>query len=502
MASLIRHTCFNLLGTVVPLVLAVITVPVLIRFAGAERFGFLALIWAVAGYAGLLDLGLSRAMARRVASGSTQNPAVSRSFVWRSVYRVLTIATIAAAGVLLLWQVFVAPTREVGLDREVIDASWCVAAMVPWIAATSVLRGVLEGSQRFGAVNLLRGSFTVIAYALLCLAAMVKPILPVLVGTMAVVRIADFLAHAWFVRSVLTGWGVSVDNEKSRSVWGESGWFLCSQFVAPFMMYMDRFLISFFVGLVFVAYYTVPYELATKLLFLPIALSSALFPRFAKASMSLESKAEAPGVSDFSVLCRTVAAIMFLPCATLMLLAGDLLHVWVKFEHGGPSHWVLVILASGVWFNSVAQIPFAWLQARGLVKRTVQLHFIELLPYLGLLALGLYYIGIVAAAAVWLLRAAVDLLGLLFLARKYGAPAFDEYRLLLKLSLALLATAVVSVFLSVYSGFFVRILVALFFVFSSGALLWRFVVPFVVREELRARVVSTFQRIAGGVNVG
>ncbi len=50
----------NLAGHAAPLVAAVAAVPALIGSIGQERFGFLALAWALVGYFSFFDLGLGR----------------------------------------------------------------------------------------------------------------------------------------------------------------------------------------------------------------------------------------------------------------------------------------------------------------------------------------------------------------------------------------------------------------------------------------------------------
>ena len=58
----LRHTFYNLLGLGLPLLAAVVTIPVLVSELGDARFGLLTLIWAVVSYFGLFDLGLGRAL--------------------------------------------------------------------------------------------------------------------------------------------------------------------------------------------------------------------------------------------------------------------------------------------------------------------------------------------------------------------------------------------------------------------------------------------------------
>src|SRR5262249_47593459 len=66
---------WNLLGAGAPLIASFLSIPVLVRLLGTTRFGALTVMTPILGYAGILDVGLSRAlikmMAERIARGRT-----------------------------------------------------------------------------------------------------------------------------------------------------------------------------------------------------------------------------------------------------------------------------------------------------------------------------------------------------------------------------------------------------------------------------------------------
>ena len=64
---LARNTFWNLLGQILPMFVAVVAIPILVRGIGVPRFGILSLAWIVIGYFSLFDLGMGRALTKLVA---------------------------------------------------------------------------------------------------------------------------------------------------------------------------------------------------------------------------------------------------------------------------------------------------------------------------------------------------------------------------------------------------------------------------------------------------
>ena len=94
-----RSSLWNLAGFGAPIAAALIAVPFVVRGLGVERFGILALAWAILGAAAMLDLGVGRALtqvvARRRATGEI---AELNSLVMTATAFLGAVAIAAAAG--------------------------------------------------------------------------------------------------------------------------------------------------------------------------------------------------------------------------------------------------------------------------------------------------------------------------------------------------------------------------------------------------------------------
>ncbi len=67
--SISRHATYNVMGSAVPLAVTVAASPLYLALVGTERFGILALCWAVLGYAGFLE-----ALRARLGAGAAWRP--------------------------------------------------------------------------------------------------------------------------------------------------------------------------------------------------------------------------------------------------------------------------------------------------------------------------------------------------------------------------------------------------------------------------------------------
>src|SRR5215470_14965347 len=89
---LARNTIWNLLGQTLPMAVGLVTIPLLVRGMGAERFGVLSLAWIVVGYFSLFDLGIGRALTKLVADKLAINDEQSiPPLVWTSLLLLLLL---------------------------------------------------------------------------------------------------------------------------------------------------------------------------------------------------------------------------------------------------------------------------------------------------------------------------------------------------------------------------------------------------------------------------
>lgn len=406
---LARNTLLNLLGQGLPLVFGLVAIPVLVGAIGAERFGVLAIAWMVIGYFSLFDLGLGRSLTQIVSDRLGQGRPDEVPFLAWTALALMAGLGLTGGGVLwLLTPVLVGGVLNVPppLVAETEGAFRILALTVPFVVATTGLRGLLAALQRFGYVNAVRiplGASTYLAPLLVL--PFSRSLVPI-VAVLAAARVAAWAAYLVLcfraLPSLLRRTGVRPAEIGGLLSFG--GWVTVSNVVGPLMVYFDRFLIGALLTMTAVAHYVTPFEVLTRLSVIPAAVAGVFLPAFATTFRAAPERT----ARLFDRSSRTVLILVFPPLLVLTALAPEGLELWVGADFAREGAPVARWLAAGVFVNALAQIPFGLLQGMGRPDLPARLHLLEAPLYGLLLWILLESFGIVGAAAAWTVRTAVD----------------------------------------------------------------------------------------------
>lgn len=406
---LASNTLWNLLGTCFPLLFAFACIPVLRRSLGDDRLGVIFLAWAVIGYFSLFDLGLSRALTKLVAERMGQEKSEEiPALVWTAL-ALMAGAGLAGAVVAVLstppvlHRLLKVPAA---IFNETLYAFYWMSAAIPLVVVTAGLRGVLEALQKFRLATAIRvpmGVFTYLGPV------MVLPFSHSLASIMAVLvagRVVACLAHLWACLRAMPGLGngLGFHPPSVSPLLRFGGWMSVSNLVGPVMVTFDRFLVGSLISMAAVAFYSVPFEVVTKLSLVPAAMAGVLFPAFA---LTTESDR---GRLLFLYECGIKYLFLALLPASLILIAfaPEALRWWLGADFARNSAPVAQALAVAIFLNSLGQIPFAHVQSCGRPDITAKLHLLELPIYLALLFWLARSMGIQGVAIAWLARVGLD----------------------------------------------------------------------------------------------
>jgi O-antigen/teichoic acid export membrane protein len=396
---------------VLPLLMAAWSVPLIIDKLGVVRFGALTLVWGVFGYFSLFDFGIGKALTKRVAeseAGSPESAVAVRVGLWLLLGLGVVAGLVIAASYPLLRDSGLAKGAE-GSPEFFRSIIWLALGM-PLLLAGTGLRGVLEGLGRFSPPALARVILGITTFGLPVPLLAIWPTLDVLVIGLVAGRALTLVTQGWSCRRLLgMAWRARGTRAEVREILGFGGWMMLSNLVSPVMVYADRFVIAASSVASQLAYYTTPFELVTRLLILPAAVTTVLFPMMAR-----EQGADRHQVAGRLMVRGMLAMLLVLLPVVIAasLFAGDFLTWWLNPEFAALAVAPMVLLCWGVLLNSLAQFPFSYLLSMGMARQIAVLHLLELPAYFIALPWFLERWGILGAAIAWVARVAFDLLAL------------------------------------------------------------------------------------------
>jgi O-antigen/teichoic acid export membrane protein len=407
---LVRNTELNILGQVIPLLAGVICIPYTLRGLGPDRFGILSLAWLLVGYFSLFDLGLGRATTKFVAEAHSRGEAgrVAR-VVWTSLAAQMVIGVIMGSALAIA-----APALSLRILRlppylrgELQAVLYLLSAAIPIVVCSRNLRGVLEAAQRFDLINGIRIPLGVLSFLVPMLGALVHDSVSVIVvWLVALVAVSTLGYGVYCVRVYPVLRALSIDRELVGPLLVFGGWVSISNVLVPVLIYLDRLLIAVLVSVQALTFYTAPYEITSRLLIFPAALSATLFPAFS-ALAALRRK----DVANLYLRSLKYIVLGLGPAACLgVVFAHTLLRVWLGGDFAVRSTLVFQILSVGMLLNALSQMPANLLDGIGRPDLRAKVFLSYVLVYASMLWMLVARYGIVGAAVGWAARGGLECL--------------------------------------------------------------------------------------------
>ncbi|HLF18219.1 MAG TPA: flippase [Candidatus Omnitrophota bacterium] len=434
---LAKNSIYNLIGSSVPFIAAVVALPMILKGIGIERLGILTLIWSIIGYFNIFDLGLGRALTYHLArSLSSQDRTESAPLVWTSLLLLLIVGVIGALISISLseWLVYSVLNIPAHLRHETLISIYFLSISIPIITLTTGFRGVLNALQRFDLDNLVQIPMGMLIFLGPLLVIPFSSSLIPIIFTLIMIRLIALIVFIRLSFKVLPSLGSSISVRRNliRPLFSFGGWMLLSNVISPLLVNFDRFLIGAVLSVKAVAYYTTPYEAITKLWVIPGALSRVLF-----AAISAIYKEDPPRTARLFIGGLKYVFISVFPIVLVIsTFAFELFDIWLGREFALNSATVLRLLSIAVFLNCLGQIAINLIHGMGKPEIAAKLHLAELPFYCLTLWLLVKSMGTTGAAIAWLARVFFDSAILFFISCRLLNIRAKEWLPLILMTLA------------------------------------------------------------------
>jgi O-antigen/teichoic acid export membrane protein len=440
-SRLAGNVAWNLIGESMPVLAAVVAIPLLVHRLGADRFGVLTLSWAIAGYFGLFDFGLGRALTKAMAQElSIGRGSRAGTLMGTALAMMLAFGTVAGVALDFLapWLTSSALKVPLALRGETIAGLNLIAMGLPILVSISALRAALTAADRFDLLNLVRIPSGIMSFAAPVLMLPFTHSLAWLIAALIVNRAMSWLVYAIAIARALPDLrsNVRIDPACALPLLGFGAWITISSVITPMMLYLDRFLIGGLLSLGALAAYSIPMEIVSKSFILPAAVSGVMFPAFARSFAAAPASLGALFVRSL----KLVALCLFPACAAVVTFAPQIMSLWVGSQFAAQSSAVLQILAVGAFVTGLAWIPLALLHGAHRPDLPAKIHLVDFPVYALMLWVFIGGFGLAGAALTWSARLLAENLILFAMASRYLRVSRREMGYAFALLMAAIAT--------------------------------------------------------------
>lgn len=409
--SIAKNTLHNLSSHALYLLLALWGIPIIIRGIGLEQFGILALFWAVIGYFTLLDFGISKAITKYFSEVAIQQDTAARQrLIWTAINTTMAVGLLSS--VLVFTAIPLGVVDVFNIDTHVQEVRYLLlitAGSIPFLLLYGTFKGFLMAIQRFDVINYLQstlgivqwvGAVIVVAYGGGVQGVVIISIVARLLILIITVFVLPILSPGFFSNFLVYDRGVF------GRIWRYGVWVTVSQIISPLYLYIDRFFIGYFLSLGSVGLYSIPQETLTRSLAIVMSFTMALFPVLSAQSAILDGGRASKVLYEKAV--RTLIVLILPVLAMFIVNAHVLVGMWLGNEIADTTVDIFQVMAIGLFFNIMAQIPNTLLQAYGRPDLPAIFQMVELPVVIILHIIMIPRFGIIGAAIVWTSRVFID----------------------------------------------------------------------------------------------
>ena len=420
---LAKYFKFNLLGKVIPLMVAFFSIPFILNKLGNEAFGILAIFWALVGYSSMMDLGVSKTMIKFVSTLNELNK-LSRAvfYVWTGALVQLIIGFIISLVIFILSDSLMNALASDKVSQEDLNIMLFMLIMsIPLLQVTGSFRGFIEGLERFKLLNIIRTPLASAMYFLPAFILIFSDNMVVIIGSIILIKILELIIFV-IVCVIIDKNFLSIKVKRSlfREIIGYGYWIMISNILNTLFMVVDKVIIATVVGIASVTVFVIPMEVTSRLLIASGVLTASIFPFISRKFNQPSEVGKGTGELVFDLMFFYGVFFVF------VFVSGEtFLKAWVGEGASDEMYMVFKVLSVGLFFNALAFIPLSVHQ--GLNKPNIPAlgNLAELPIYLSSLYYALDLYGVIGAAVVWSLRVILDSIYLYFMMwRLYQIPVF------------------------------------------------------------------------------
>jgi len=341
-----------LFGKIVTLLVSVITVPVTVRYLGADSYGIWITISSTIAMFFVLDIGISSTLTNLISEAYAKNDrTLAAEYFSTALWSLIGIVTILGVSVALLWhyvcwnELFDIHSLSLAQDTSRAMAAAFVVFLVS--LPTGLVVKVLAGYQELHIANFFAAGGGVLSLVVVLLVVGIHGGLPLLVGGYAGAAVtANLVCLLWlcfFSKPWLKPLPGRINLRHFRRIFGSGSQFFAIQIAGLVVFSTDNLIISHYLSPSEVTPYSITWRLVNYIAIAQTFLFPALWPAY--------SEAYANGHLEwirrtYSRIRKLTILLLAAGCSVMVLLGRLIIRIWAG-PAAVPSEALLCLMC--VW---------------------------------------------------------------------------------------------------------------------------------------------------------
>ncbi|MCB0413932.1 MAG: glycosyltransferase [Bdellovibrionales bacterium] len=450
--KLIGNSSYTLMGMFLPSILGLLVIPSLIKNMGLSSFAVLSFSWVFVSYVMILELGAGKAITQSISEALSQKKEKSLEWVGSALLILLSINAVVS-GLLyyfspyLVDKVFQIPE---GFEEETKLSIQYVALFMTVINVTAVFKGVLEAFGNFRQSNFVQlgigvGNFLIPGILCFFGVSASNLVLGIMISRVLALTILFFYAAKYLP---LNRGCLNLRRPELFKLFKFSGWIGISYLVIIAMVYLDRFVLAYFLPITLLVYISTPFEIIHRANMLPFSIAKAILPYFSYLRLNKPQSL----LRSYVLSVHGLYLILFPLLFFIGYFSMELVKVWLGEDFSRKSYGLVTLVSLGVLLNTMYHLPMTHLQSIGKASTSGKIHLMMIPVHIIIAVVAIQKFGLEGAAAAWGIRSFIESGALVYGSRKH----LPENNRMLELFLTQCSLAIVAwsfVFLN-FSGYY------------------------------------------------
>lgn len=470
--------------------------PFVIRFLGAEAYGVYILVILIPGYFYFADFGMNMGSTKFGSEAYARGARDEEGRIIRTAALVAFLSSLPVAFVMFVFSLSIAAWLNVPARLQ------AEASLALKIASVTFVLNFLcniFNTPQFIRLRMDLNTFVTAGFKIL--AALMIPVVLYagggIVGAVSVLLIATFatlLVHLYVSGRLLNElFQFSISRTVVKPLLKFGGALVISGIAGVLLVNLEKLVLARVTSVETLAFYSVAFMLANVATLFSSSMIQSLLPAFSQL-LRPEKKEELNTLFSRSLRINMIGFIPFM--LLLFVLARPFFTIWAGENFGSESTIPFYVLLFGVFFNIIAYVPYGVLMAAGRTDLLARIYWIELFPYIMVIALLTYEFGAVGAAAAWSIRVIVDSAVIIWFSKKSVGISLDMFQgkgsAFLLIFLLLIPSVLIVFFIGNYSVWLLLTVPAFLIIYL--AVVWRKLLHVEEKVWMSGKLPKLFKR--------